>query len=142
VKWAFFCVFVLAGGPCAHGETNGPSVSVSLCDVIEHPRDYSGKSVVMTVRITATKEGTSLWNPSCAKDAIGMLIDAPSESGPGLLELRRAIKLHGLSDHPVIATLTGVFLYNDYDEIRHRRRSVLKVIDAAEIKQSQTAEHR
>ena len=96
----------------------------------------------MTVRITKTKDGTSLWNPSCAKHGIGMLMDAPSGSRPGLSELRRALTLHGLSDHPVIATLTGVFLYNDYDEIRHRHRSVLKVIDAVEIKQSETVEHR
>lgn len=142
MKCTFFCVLVLSVGFCVHGATNGPPIRVSLCDVIEHPMDYSGKSVVMTVRVMATKDGTGIWNPSCKKRGIDILFDVPYESKPGLLELHQALVSHGLSDHPVIATLTGVFENNYFDEIRQRRKSVLKVIDAAEITQSRTVEHR
>ena len=58
----------------------------------------------------------------------------------GLLELHRALSIYGLGDHPVIATLTGVFENNNYDEILHRHYPVLKIIDAIDIKISQAVE--
>jgi hypothetical protein len=140
MKWAFFCVLVLGAVLSVHSENNGPSVRVSLCDVVEHPTYYSGKSVVMTVRILATKDGTSLWNPTCKKYGIRVKFGVPFESKPGLLELHRALSIHGLGDHPVIATLTGVFENNNYDEILHRSYPVLKIIDAIDIKISQAVE--
>lgn len=142
MKWAFFCVLVLGAVLPVHSENIGPPVSVSLCEVIEHPTDYSGKSVVMTVRIWATKEGTSLWNPACKKYGIRMWFGVPFESKPALLELNRALSIYGLGDHPVIATLTGVFEKDNYDEILHRHYPVLKVINAVDIKRSQAVERR
>jgi len=115
---------------------------VSLCEVLTHPTEYSGKSMVVSGRITATKEHVGLWDPGCSKLGVSLVTGPKAESEPGITELYRAIRLHGLSDHPVIADLTGIFLENEYDNVRRRRRSVFKAVAAANIRQSQTVERR
>lgn len=96
----------------------------------------------MTVRITSTKDGSSLWSPECRKFGLDLKIDASARSQKGISDLYQAMKLYGLSDHPVVATLTGVFIYDQYDETRHRRRSVFTASAATDIKQSVKEEHR
>jgi hypothetical protein len=117
-------------------------VTVSLCDVLARPKAFSGKSMTMTVRITSTKEGTTLWNPACKGLGVDLQTDASARSQPGISALYQALRLHGLSDHPVIATVTGIFIYDQYDEVRHQRRSVVKATAATDIKQSDVVEHR
>jgi hypothetical protein len=147
-EWRHWLVFtaaflVAAGvGNCAKGEDNDTPVRVSLCEVLAHPAEYSGKSLIITVRITSTKEGSSLWHPSCRKVGVALQFDASATSGQGIADLREVLRLHGLSNYPVIATLTGVFIYDQYDEVRHRRRSVFKATAATDIKQSHDVEHR
>jgi hypothetical protein len=114
--------------------------SVSLCEVLSHPAAYAGKTVGVTVRVLSTKEGASLWSPECRKRGIGLYIEAGS--GPGIPELRQALSLHGLADHPVIATLVGTLDPDHFDDIAHRKRSVFKVIAAKDIIQSRYVEHR
>jgi hypothetical protein len=117
-------------------------VNVSLCDVLARPKDFSGKTLIMTVRITSTKEGSFLWSPECRKLVLHLEIDASARSQKGISDLYQALKLYGLSDHPVVATLTGVFIYDQYDETRHRRSSVFNASAATDIKQSVKEEHR
>jgi hypothetical protein len=113
--------------------------SVSLCDVLSHPGAYAGKTVMVTVRILSTKEGASLWSPDCRKRGVWLRIEA---EGPGMPELRQALHLHGLGDHPVVATLVGTLDPDHYDDITHRKRQVFKATAARDIRQSRSVEHR
>jgi hypothetical protein len=127
-------------GLYARGGDSDPPLSVSLCDVLAHPAVYSGKSLIVTVRITSTKEGASLWSPDCRK--VGVSLHIESRLGQGIPELYRALNLHGLGDHPIMATLTGVFTTDDYDEFRHRQRSAFKATAATDIKRTRDVERR
>jgi hypothetical protein len=50
--------------------------------------------------------------------------------------------LHGLGDHPIVATLTGFFVPHYYDEFRKQRRKVFQVIASKDIHQSETVQRR
>ena len=129
-----FLTAVGSGYGIAEGSDAPPKVA--LCEVLAHPADYSGKAMTMTARITATKEGSFLWSPSCRNLGLTLQIEDQAKSDTGIQRLLEMLRQHGLSDHPVTATLTGVFLYNQQDEYRNRRRSVFRVSAASEIKQA------
>lgn len=57
-------------------------------------------------------------------------------------ELEDALKAHGLSDHPVIATMRGVILFNQYDKIRRKKRTVLAIDSVEDVHQAASVEHR
>jgi len=41
----------------------------------------------MSVRITAMKEGASLWDPGCSKLGVSLVTDPAVRSEPGILDL-------------------------------------------------------
>jgi hypothetical protein len=118
-----------------------PSI-ISLCDILRHPSVYAGKTVTVTVRITSVKEGSSVWSPACSKLGVGLHIDREARSESGITALYQELDKYGLSDHPVIATLTGVYVADYFDEIRHRNRPVFKPVAARNIKRSPRVEFR
>jgi len=58
---------LVAGSLYAQSDTIGASRTISLCEVLAHPVDHSGRTLRLTVRITATKDGSFLWTPGCRK---------------------------------------------------------------------------
>jgi hypothetical protein len=61
-----FMLLLLAGAAPCTCRADGRSVEpVSVCEVLNHPATYAGKTVKITVRILSTKEGASLWSPEC-----------------------------------------------------------------------------
>lgn len=126
----------------AQSATSHGADSVSLCEVLSHPATYGGKSVIVTVRILSTKEGASLWSPDCRRLGVWLRIEPEARTGPGIAELREALAQHGLGDHPVIATLTGVFQPDHVDDVTHRKRPVFVALAAQDIKRSQKVERR
>lgn len=90
----------------------------------------------MIVRITATKEGSFLWTPGCRNlGVVSLQMEGLSESDSGMKGLQDMLRAHGLSDHPVIATLTGTFTYNSQAD-EHRHRAAFKANTASDLKQS------
>jgi|HubBroStandDraft_6_1064221.scaffolds.fasta_scaffold191910_1 hypothetical protein len=118
------------------------SSKVSLCDVLAQPSKYAGKTITLTVRITSTKEGTSLWSPDCSKLGVRLHVDREVRSEGGIAALYVEMDKYGLSDRPIIATLTGVYVSDYFDEIRHRNYPVFKAVSAKDITRSPKAEHR
>jgi len=114
----------------------------SLCDVLLHPKKYSGTTLMLKVRITATKEGSGLWDPACPNLGVDLLAIKDADSNETLVELYRMLRIHGMSDRPVIAMLTGEFTADQYDSLRDRHRSVFTVAAAADITQTKRVEHR
>jgi len=124
------------GSDYAIAESSAASPKIALCEVLAHPADYSGKTMTITARITATKEGSFLWSPNCKNLGLTLQIEDQAKSDVGIQSLLEMLRHHGLSDHPVTAMLTGIFLYNQQDEYRNHRRSVFRVSSATEIKQA------
>ena len=120
----------------------GGASSVSLCDVLRQPSIYAGKTVTLTVRITSTKEGTSLWSPACPKLGVRLHIDHEARSESGIAALYQELDKYGLSDRPIIVTLTGVYVADYFDEIRHRNYPVFSAVAAKDIKRSSKPELR
>ena len=137
IRWVLsvsFLVLTVFGCCYAAAQSNDAPSKVALCDVLARPAGYSSRTLTMTVRVTATKEGSFLWSSNCKKLGLSLQIGDEAKSDAGIRNLLKMLRLHGLSDHPVVATLTGVFLYNQEDE-QHRHRSVFRVSAASEIKQ-------
>lgn len=126
----------------AGSEANEDSSLVSLCEVLRQPSNYAGKTITVTVRITSIKEGTSLWSPACSKRGVGLHVDREARSETGIAALYQELDKYGLSGRPIIATLTGVYIPDYFDEIRHRKRPVFKAVAAKDIKRSSKAEFR
>jgi len=88
------------------------------------------------------KEGTSLWSPACSKLGVGLLTDDEARPDSGVRVLRQELEKYNLSARPVIATLTGVYERDYFDEIKHRNRPVFRVVAAKDIKRSRKTEFR
>jgi hypothetical protein len=114
---------------------SSPPSEAGLCEVLAHPSSYSGKTLNITARITSTKEGSFLWDKSCRNLVVALRIGDEAKSDAGVQNLLQMLRLHGLSDHAVIATLTGVFLYDQRVENTDRSRSIFRVSAASQIKQ-------
>jgi len=127
---------LLAGHLRAQVDSIGVPHATSLCQVLAHPADHSGRTLRMTVRITATKEGSFLWTPGCRKlGVVSLQMEGQLESKSGMKRLQDMLRAHGLSDHPVIATLTGTFIYNQEPD-EHRHKAVFTVNAASDLKQA------
>jgi len=137
-------MFLLPCGPGLYAQDEGSKKvnSVSLCEVLSHPATYAGNSVIVTVRILSTKEGANLWSPDCRKRGVWLRLERDARTGPGIAELGQALAQYGLGDHPVIATLTGVFDPNNYDEFAHQKKPVFRAIAAKDITRSRNVERR
>lgn len=135
------CLFAMTiiGGSCA-AFAHGTPAKVTLCEVLARPAEYSGKTLTMTVRVTATKEGSFLWSPGCKNLQMPLQIEGQAKSNSDIQNLLEMLRLHGLSDHPVIANLTGVFLYNQHDEYHSFPWSFFRVSAATHVRQSDSIE--
>jgi hypothetical protein len=137
-----FLVLFCGWSHCARAESSGNPPAVSLCEVLSHPTDYSDRTLTLTVRITATKEGSFLWVHGCKSlGVVTLVMESQSESESGIKVLEDMLRSHGLSDHPVIATLTGTFTY-DPQANAPRYRAVFKARAASGLKQSEHVERR
>jgi hypothetical protein len=131
-------IFLSGFGRCyAEAENTEATPTVALCKVLAHPTDYSGKTITITVHIASTKEGTFLWSASCRNLVLALQIEDQARSDESIRDLLQMLRQHGLSDHPVTATLTGLFLHNNQRGNSNRHRSVFRVRSASEIKQAE-----
>src|SRR5258707_65488 len=85
-----------------------PPLQPTLCELFAHPERYSGKDLMVSARITQTKDGSDIWDPGCPNSGAVLRTNPSTESDPTIVELYRTLRIHGLSDHPVTATLFGV----------------------------------
>lgn len=144
IKISFLLALILgcrapSDGSAATTTSRSPT-ALSLCTLTMTPKAYTATLVEVTGRITATKEGIDMWDPSCNR-GVDLSVDFDSQ-GVGLKELEGALKEHGLSNHPVIATVAGSFVPDHYDSVRHQKRTILVVKRASDIHQSSEEEHR
>jgi hypothetical protein len=81
--------------------------SVLFCDAFKSPDTYVGKQIRFRARITATKEGTFLWDPQCRNTFALLHYKNETQNTTSMSNLSGFLMRYGLSDHPIIATLTG-----------------------------------
>ena len=139
LKSLFLVAVLIAGNESFHagrGDEKAPTVSV--CDILRNPSNYVHKTLTVTARITSTKEGAYIWSPDCSKRVI--TLHFATKSGLGIADLYRELDKYGLGDHPVIATLTGVYVRDYYDDIRHVHYPVFSAIAATDVRRSRNVE--
>jgi len=118
------CALLL--GEDRNGETSPTTLdaarTLQLCKLLSNPKVHSGKVVDIQARITSVKEGSNIWDPDCPNLGAILIVDPSPDADPSIHELDRMMRLHGLSDHPVTASLVGVL------KIENRRPSNRKVL--------------
>ncbi len=144
-----FCVVLvlfLAEGAVGRGSQDSPATSqaqaTTICKLVAQGKDYSEASVYVTARMTGTIEGTNLWDPACRNKGIDLWIAKSSRDQPEFQGLIRALRAHGTSDRPVIATFQGVFWRDWRDPTGRRRKNVLEAYRVSNIHQSAKVEER
>lgn len=135
-------ILLCCGSVVAQHPADVAQIKLPLCEVLTHPKKYSGSNLIITARFTATKEGTDLWDNRCPGLGVDLLEDPSVDLHPDIVKLYRMLKEHGLSDHPVTATLTGQFKDDQYDAVRDRKRWVFIVVAASAIGQTKHIERR
>jgi len=93
-----------------HNAIREPILVVPLCELLQNPLKYSGKTVTTTARIASFKEGTGIWDPACRRRGADLHTEESARSSASIVELDKALRSYGMGDHPVVATLTGVWL--------------------------------
>lgn len=121
---------------------DNPPLKPALCELFAHPGKYSGKDLMVSARITQTKDGSDIWDPGCPNSGAILRTNPSSESDPTVVELYRTLRLHGLSDHPVTAILFGVLRDEPYEQIPGRGRLIFVVTAASGISQTKHIERR
>jgi len=122
--------------------TNQSFRRVTFCTLLADPKTYTGQALEVVARVTATKEGIDMWDPLCGKSGIDLSVDFDATNRAGFKEFEAALKEHGLSDRPVIATIRGVFVFNQYDKTRHQSRSIFTVDSVGDVHQANDVERR
>jgi hypothetical protein len=113
-----------------------------LCEVLKSPAAFVGKSIEVDVHITSMKEGTSIWSPDCPK--LGVVLVTTLEEGPesGIPDLRKELAQYQRSSRPVLAMLSGVYMPDYFDDIRHRKYPVFRAYAAKAVRRSTSPESR
>jgi hypothetical protein len=120
------------------GDGTRTTPKVSLCDLVANSKQYLGLTVTTTVRIEAFKHGTGIWDPTCRGKGSDLHFPISGRESSSVTELRSALRQTVMSDHPVIATLTGKWLGTQYYEHQFiaQPRIVFEVIEAKDITRS------
>jgi hypothetical protein len=136
------CVFSCYARPQAKTEGHVGSPVVSLCEVLKSPAAFSGKSIQVDVRITSMKEGSSIWSPDCPK--VGVVLVTTLDEGPesGIPGLRKELAQYQRSSRPLLAMLSGVYIPDYFDDIRHRKYPVFRAYAANAVRRSTLSEPR
>jgi hypothetical protein len=118
--------------------------TVALCELLQQPSKYAGKSVTTTARIASSKEVTGIWDPACRRLGADLHTAESARSTASIVELDDKLRKRGMSDYPVIATLTGTLLPNQWEEhaFLPQPRLVFLVSSASNIGRSPTIERR
>ena len=108
--------------------------TVPFCELVKNSQQYSGKIVTTTARITRFKHGTGLGDPACPISA-DLQIEETQRASPDMRQLDEALSRHGISDHPIIATLTGTWMGRQYTDNKFilQPRLVFRVSDAHNV---------
>ena len=114
---------------------------VQLCEVLKHPQKYADRILTVSARITASIEVANIWDPDCRKFGARLQIGTVDRNNPSILALYREMGAHGLSDHPLMASLTGVFKYYPPEQ-GNRERRVFIAREAADIRRPEIVERK
>jgi len=119
------------------------SPTISLCELLKAPLAYSGKVVTTKAQITRGRHVTVIWDPACRGLGADLQSADSARSNPSIIELDDTLWKHGVGDHPVIATLTGVLLPNQREEHSFllQPRLVFSASSASNVHRSPKIEH-
>jgi hypothetical protein len=115
---------------------------VPLCDLIKDSANYSGRNVTTTARVSAGRHVTVIWDPACRGAGATLEFEKSSESVAGVRQLEAELDKAGVGDHPLIATLSGIWVGTKRTDngFIAQPRIVFRVTDASNITRSAKVE--
>ena len=113
----------------------------AVCQIVQTPKDYLGLRLRIRGNIYSDKENLIVWDSSCSNNPLPWYA---AKDSADLVSLRRLLKMHGTSDHPVIATLSGTLRANTPTPgiHVHRFRYLFEVDGASNVMISTQAQRR
>lgn len=141
-------IFFLIGLPVCCGcqqvkEHNGVTPhTVSLCEVLKSPLSFAGKIVAVDVQIFSMKEGSSISSPDCPMLRVTLVTTLEAGPESGIVSLRKEMSQYQFASRPVLAILSGVYVPDFPDDVRHRRYAVFKASAARDVRRSSHSERR
>ena len=89
--------------------------------------------------MASNKEGGFLWRPECRLYIVKMRFEPSEPLTPEMHQLYEMLGSHGLSDYPVIATLTGVLSYG-LSADKKRKIAIFTITSATNVHLSKKIE--
>jgi hypothetical protein len=106
--------------------------TVSFCTLSRQPDKYKNSLVTLRVRVKSFRHGTSISDPSCPRQGIGLVANQSAVQTPSVSHLYQFLQERRRSRIPIFATITGR-LVADSDSGFVRRDVVFKLESVLEV---------
>lgn len=80
---------------------------VPFCTLLREPDRYKDSLITLRVRVTSFRHGTLISDPSCPKQAIGLLPKQSAVEVASVSHFYQFLQERRLSKTPIFATMTG-----------------------------------
>jgi hypothetical protein len=87
--------------------SEGSAQRVPFCTLSRQPDKYRDSLVTLQVRVKSFRHGTSISDPSCPKQGIGLIASQSADQTTSVSHFYRFLHEHRLSKTPIFATITG-----------------------------------
>jgi hypothetical protein len=84
--------------------------TVSFCTLSRQPDKYKDLLVTLRVRVKSFRHGTSISDPSCPKQGIGLIARQSAVQTTSVSHFYQFLQEHRLSKIPIFATIKGRLL--------------------------------
>ena len=88
------------------------------------------------------KEGSSISSPDCPMLRVALVTTLEAGPESGIVSLRKEMSQYQFASRPVLAILSGVYVPDFPDDVRHRRYAVFKASAARDVRRSSHSERR
>ena len=114
-------------------QTLGESAqTVSFCTLSRQPGKYKNSLVTLRVRVKSFRHGTSISDPSCPKQGIGLIANESAAQTNSVSHFYQFLQERRLSKIPIFAMITGR-LVADSDSGFVKRDVVFKLESVSQV---------
>src|SRR5882672_2627075 len=85
--------------------SEAPSDTVSFCTLSRQPDKYKDSLVTLRVRVKSFRHGTSISDPSCPKQGIGLITNQSAVQTKSVSHFYQFLQERRLSTIPIFATI-------------------------------------
>jgi hypothetical protein len=104
------CLLICVLSCCSYlisQSSEGSAQRVPFCTLSRQPDKYNGSLVTLQVIVKSFRHGTSISDPSCPKQGIGLIASQSADQTTSVSHFYQFLQQHRLSRIPIFATITG-----------------------------------